>query len=168
MSNADVLLRQDDETVDVPQTSQYQDSRPVIGGHKSQENAFARVRAERPALLVTLVGRGRRDSARKHGKRGSHHRERPASKCERRHRIASPPRSFSGYRIGEDQSGRIGAIYNLPAVAEATWISRSHASMHFRFAPKADIVSKASAPGASCQSGNEPALLPRPVSKPAC
>src|SRR5262247_4116573 len=88
MSNADVLLRQDDETVDVPQTSQYQDSRPVIRGHKSQENALARVRAERPALLVTLVGRNRRDSAHKHGKRGNHDREQPASKSAPRHRIA--------------------------------------------------------------------------------
>src|SRR5262249_10936663 len=91
MPNADVLLRQDDETVDVPQTSQHQDSRPVIGGHKSQENAFARVGAERPALLVTLVGRSRQDSARKYGRRGSHQREQPASKCTDRHTITSAP-----------------------------------------------------------------------------
>src|SRR6516164_2308129 len=107
MSNADVLLRQDDETVDVPQTSQYQDSRPVIRGHKSQENAFARVGAERPALLVILVGRSRRDSARKHGKRGSHHRERPASKCTARHRLhllSAPFQDIELARISQEVS----------------------------------------------------------------
>src|SRR5262249_25992028 len=72
MSNAEVLLRQDDETVDVPQTSQHQESRPVVRGHKSQENGLARAGADRPALLVTLSGRTRRASARNNGNRGSH------------------------------------------------------------------------------------------------